>query len=136
MDSRWLGVIVLIIIVVLGGWYVFSHPMKQQAASENTAPEMASTTESAPAAAMVPAPVTVAYTDKGFSPKSVTVVEGQTVNFVNQSAGKMWVASGVHPTHALYDGTDRATHCAAGYAGSAPFDECAAVEKDGTYSFT
>jgi len=137
MDSRWLGVIVLVIIIALGGWYVFSHPATSQAPTEtaSTTEEIATTTEANPAAA-VPAPVTVNYTDQGFSPGSVTVVQGQTVTWVNQSAKQMWVASGVHPTHSVYDSTGKDAHCAAGYAGSTPFDECAAVAAGTSYSFT
>ena len=47
----------------------------------------------------------------------------------------MWVASNPHPTHTGYDSTSRDTHCAAGYTGPIPFDECAAISS-GSYSFT
>jgi plastocyanin len=69
--------------------------------------------------------VTVTYTDQGFSPKEVTLNKGDSITFVNKSANPMWVASGVHPVHTEYDGTTREVHCAAGYTGPAPFDECA-----------
>ncbi len=138
MDSRWLGVIVLVIIIVLGGWYVYAHPMKSQTPS-TAAMNMASTTmasSTTPTDGTVPAPVTVTYTGQGFSPKSVTVAQGQAVTFVNQSSGQMWVASDPHPTHSGYDGTSRTTHCAPGYAGAAPFDECAQVASGGSFTFT
>ncbi|MDO8407996.1 MAG: hypothetical protein Q7S95_02040 [bacterium] len=133
MDSRWLGVIVLIIIVSLGGWYVFSHPRAGQAPSEpaSTTEEVATTTSS-----LVPSSVIVTYTDQGFSPKSMTVTQGQTVTWVNQSSKQMWVASAAHPTHAVYEGTSKDAHCATSYTGSAPFDECVAVAVDRSYSFT
>ncbi len=82
------------------------------------------------------APVTVTYTDSGFSPASVTVTQGQTVIWVNQSSHSMWVASAVHPTHTVYGGTNKNAHCAEGYTGSMPFDECAAVTSGSSYSFT
>ncbi len=129
MDSRWLGVIVLIIIVVLGGWYVFSHPSASQAPVTETLP-------SPEAAATTTPPALVAYTDTGFSPKSVTVNQGQGVTWTNQSSRTMWVASAMHPVHSVYDGTNKDTHCAAGYTGEAPFDECTAVPAGGTYTFT
>jgi plastocyanin len=133
MDSRWLGVIVLIIIVALGGWYVFSHPSTSQAPSEVASPteEMATTTES-----VTPVPVTVLYTDQGFSPSTVTITEGQTVMWINQSSHTMWVASAMHPTHLVYDNTSKDAHCAAGYAGPTPFDECTADAAGASYSFT
>ena len=60
------------------------------------------------------------YTDAGFSPKQLTVKKSDTVSFVNQSSGAMWVASGVHPTHQLLPG----------------FDQKKSVAKGGTYVYT
>ena len=134
MDSRWLGVIVLIIIVALGGWYVFTNPTTSQVPVTETIPppeEVTTTTANMP-----PAPVTVTYIDTGFSPSSVTVSEGQGVTWTNQSSRTMWVASAMHPAHTIYDGTNKDTHCAAGYAGEAPFDQCVAVPAEGSYTLT
>lgn len=44
----------------------------------------------------------VNYTDKGFSPASLEIKAGETVQFVNNSNGGMWVASGPHPAHTAY----------------------------------
>ena len=44
----------------------------------------------------------VNYTDKGFSPSSLEIKVGETVQFVNQSSGGMWTASGPHPSHTAY----------------------------------
>lgn len=132
MDSRWLGVIVLIIIVILGGWYILSRPVPNMPAP--TTETATTTSESASSTAMTP--VTVTLTDQGFSPASVTVMQGQAVTFVNQSSQPMWIASNPHPTHTAYDGTDRTTHCAAGYTGVAPFDECTQAAPGSSWSFT
>lgn len=85
--------------------------------------------------------VTVTYNGSSFSPSSVTIQKGGTVNFVSAS-GNMWVASDVHPSHTDYDGTSRSVHCAAGYSGPAPFDQCApgssyafTFTKSGTYTY-
>lgn len=131
MNSRWLGALVLVIIVAGGGWYVYSHPVKPvpMQTGEATSSGMAAM------ANMPLAPAIVTYTDRGFSPASVTVAEGQSVTFVNRSSNRMWVASAVHPTHEAYDGTSKDQHCAAGYSGPAPFDECAAVASGGSYTF-
>ena len=64
--------------------------------------------------------VTITYTDSGFSPSAITINKGDTVKFVNQSSGAMWVASAPHPQHTDY----------------AAFDEKQGVSKGGTYSFT
>ena len=63
---------------------------------------------------------TVSYTDSGFTPKSVTVKQGTTVTFTNNSSTAMWVASDVHPTHQLLPG----------------FDELKSIQKGGTYEYT
>ena len=44
----------------------------------------------------------VTYTKNGFSPKEITIKQGETVTFINESGGGMWVASAIHPTHRLY----------------------------------
>ena len=55
----------------------------------------------------VVATTNVAYSDGGFSPAKVTIKIGTSVTFSNQSGGKMWVASDVHPTHQLLPGFDQ-----------------------------
>lgn len=44
----------------------------------------------------------VNYTNKGFIPSSLEFKTGETVQFINQSSGGMWVASGPHPSHNIY----------------------------------
>lgn len=138
MDSRWLWAILLLIIVIGGGWYVLSRPMTTEApgatddqAAATTTPDMTKPAESA-----APAPITVTYTDQGFSPKSVSIAQGQTVTWVNNTSHNMWVASAKHPEHTGYDGTNREAHCAASYTGAKPFDECAQAAPGASYSFT
>ncbi|OGG24160.1 hypothetical protein A3A79_03135 [Candidatus Gottesmanbacteria bacterium RIFCSPLOWO2_01_FULL_43_11b] len=63
---------------------------------------------------------TVTYTDTGYSPKEITVKQGTTVTFVNQSSGGMWTASAIHPTHQLLPG----------------FDQLESVSKGGMYEYT
>ena len=136
MDSRWLGVLVLIIIVAGGGWYVFSHPTSPSPAAVDTSLEQATTTDDSGLGAVALAPMTVTYTDNGFSPAEVTITEGQSVTWVNQSSEKMWIASGPHPSHTGYDKTSRSAHCATEYAGEIPFDECANIASGENYTFT
>lgn len=76
--------------------------------------------------------VTVNYDGNSFTPNAVAIKQGGTVTFVSNGA-PMWVASDLHPTHTQYDGTSRNTHCAPGYSGPAPFDQCSSGT---TYSFT
>lgn len=64
--------------------------------------------------------LTVTFTDKGFSPASLTVKKGQTVKFVNNSSGKMWVAANPFPTSKEYPA----------------FNEKSGVESGSSWSFT
>jgi len=50
--------------------------------------------------------VLVTYSDRGYSPKEITVKKGTKVTFKNESSSGMWTASGVHPTHQLLSGFD------------------------------
>ncbi|MDB5237867.1 MAG: hypothetical protein JWM46_137 [Candidatus Kaiserbacteria bacterium] len=88
----------------------------------NTAVE--ATVSTGATATGAPMSATVTYNGKSFSPATVTIAKGGTVTFMS-TAGSMWVASDPHPTHTSYDGTSRSAHCAPGYAGAAPFDQCA-----------
>ena len=56
--------------------------------------------------------------------KTVSVTEGTTITWENESSGPMWVGADVHPTHTEYDGTSKNTHCSASYTGPVPFDQC------------
>lgn len=133
MEGRTIAVIIAVIIVLGGGWYL----LKGGTSTYDESAEYATSSDQSAAAPMIPASgAVVTYTDQGFSPASLSVAEGTTVSFVNQSSESMWVASGVHPAHTLYDGTDRATHCAAGYTGATPFDECQPGQPGTTFTFT
>lgn len=80
---------------------------------------------------VTPTAKTVTYSDSGFSPSNITVKSGEKVIFVNNSSGKMWVASDIHPSHTAYNGTARQDHCPD--LTQVAFDQCA----DGqTYTFT
>jgi len=72
----------------------------------------------------------VTYTDSGFEPAVVTIKKGETVRFVDQSTGGMWVASAKHPTHAVYPQKSE-TDC----LGSS-FDSCRALSAGEFWEFT
>ncbi len=126
--------LIAVIVIVIGGWYLLKGtPAQAPATDQNPAITETTTTTAASTTTTTQNGVTVFYTNQGFSPKSVTVALGTTVSFVNQSSDEMWIASDPHPTHQGYDGTTKSEHCAAGYTGAIPFDECSV----GTaYSFT
>ena len=78
--------------------------------------------------------VTVAYTSSGYSPSSVTISAGDTINFVNNSSGAMWTASAIHPTHMVYPGSGIAK-CSTAQEGEI-FDSCVGVTSGDNWSFT
>ena len=63
--------------------------------------------------------VQLAYDGSKYTPVPITVKQGTTVVFVNNSNKNMWPASATHPTHEQYPG----------------FDAKAPVLPKGTYSF-
>jgi plastocyanin len=50
---------------------------------------------------------TIVYTDSGFRPDNLTVKQGVTVVFINDSNKPMWVASDPHPAHTDYPSLDQ-----------------------------
>jgi len=145
MNGKTVGIIVLVIVVLLGGWWLMSGSSSTTNTTTTTVTEennnttpstTGSTTTSPKPTGTTAAKTVITYTDNGFSPKNVTVPLGGTVTFVNQSSHGMWVASDVHPTHTDYDGTTKNAHCAAGYTGPIPFDECKPDGAGASYTFT
>lgn len=65
-------------------------------------------------------PVTVTYTDSGFSPSTMTIKLGQKVIFKNNGSVPIEPASNNHPTHNIYS----------------EFDANSPVAAGGTYEFT
>lgn len=64
--------------------------------------------------------VRVHYTEKGFVPETITVRDGQSVTWINQSQRTMWIASNPHPLHNDYLG----------------FDQRLAIDMGKSYTFT
>ena len=139
MKTSTLAVIVILILIIGGGvWYFMPTAAPQPAAP------VVSVTDTGPAPIPGPSGVQVSIststaatssevhlTATGFSPKSVTIKRGGTVTFINDTTGKMWVASGDHPSHTAYASTTLKEHC--GDEVDVSFDECKAAN---TYSFT
>lgn len=77
---------------------------------------------------------TIIYTDAGFEPGTITVSQGDTVVWQNNSSVQMWVASAIHPTHTAYPGSN-IEKCGTTEEGNF-FDQCGAVSAGSEYSFT
>lgn len=135
----WIWGIIIAIVLIGGGYWLWSSSSAPSASVTVTATTTASSDQTAPTTAdsgatstqasatatvslSQPKTVSVSYDGSKFSPSSVTIKKGDTVRFV--STAPMWLASDPHPVHSGYDGTTRTQHCAPGYAGAKPFDEC------------
>jgi plastocyanin len=133
--------ILVLLVVIIGATVIFNGKDKEVTPADmasttldaSTTDMTGTTTTDEPAATTDEAtPVIITYGANGFSPSTVTVKEGTTVTFKNESGHDMWVASGVHPAHSAYDGTTLSEHCNPAN-GETPFDECGTGDE---YSFT
>lgn len=71
---------------------------------------------------------TVTYTSSGFSPSPLTINAGDSVHFINNTSGTMWVASDPHPTHTEYSAFDAQKGYASNTTYSFTFDEAGTYE--------
>lgn len=126
---KWFWLIVVAIIIIAGAWFLFTDDAMAPAGD---GVDVSADSNGVFTTDMAPMAETVAYNGSDFTPKDVVVKKGGTVTFVNQGGEKMWVASAMHPTHEVYDGTVRETHCP--NVSNTAFDQC--VGEEGDYSFT
>lgn len=125
--NKWLVGLVVLVAGLAVGWYVMQGGKAKPAVVEEvTTQEMPATPGAGVEETVVSSPgdamerSTVAYTDGGFAPNTLTVKKGTNVTFTNQSSKGMWVASALHPTHQLLPG----------------FDQLKSVANGGTYEYT
>lgn len=134
MNKTTTAIILLVILASAGYFFVkdliTDKPVDPSVYQSETAPlkesEMPSpATESGSVSANTH---TVLITDAGFSPLSLTVRQGDTVIWKNESSGASWPASAKHPTHKDYPTTG-------GCLGST-FDACRGIAPGESWSFT
>jgi plastocyanin len=152
MKNVWIWVVVAVVVIGGGYWY-WQSTQAPAALSDDGTPVaadvvddsvgVASSTPVQPQGSSTSTPMTatVSYNGSSFSPSTVTIAEGGTVTFTS-TAGNIWVASNPHPAHTGYDGSTLQQHCAPGYTGAAPFDQCSAgtsftftFNKTGTWGY-
>lgn len=118
MQNKTLPVIIILIIILAGGYFILSKPkdvtappILENTAVQNTAPtahEEASTTQK------VPKQYEVSYSADGFAPAVLNIAVGDTVVFTNKSGKAFWPASNPHPIHTDYPEFDAKTEIANG----------------------
>ena len=130
----------IVIIVAIGGWFVLSRPSAAPGEQTPTTTENNQTENAADNTTDIKVEVStnktheVMHTDAGFSPANLTVKVGDTVTFKNQSSADMWVASAMHPTHSVYNGTTLQQHCPD--PENNDFDQCQSGGAGTSWSFT
>lgn len=118
-------IVIVVILIILGLIFLANYndtevaPVIENTPSTNGAANVQDQ-PAANATSTAPQTMTVSYDGTNFSPASITIRQGDTVRFVNNSDTQMWVASGPHPAHTNYPG----------------FDELTSVVLGGSYSFT
>ena len=117
-----------VIIVVLGG-FLF---LQSSNTPEQSAPEASSLSPSENGEGQ--SSVTVTYTNSGYSPREVTMAQGGTVTFVNESSRTMWPATVIHPTHTIYPGSS-IQKCGTPEKPRI-FDACEGITQGASWSFT
>ena len=110
MHKNYIWTIIAIIIIALGIIFLGSKRTVAPTDIENETVTASQTQTEAENPTETPAPMTatVVYTDAGFSPQTLTIAQGGSVTFINQTtAGKMSVASDEHPAHTIYPEFDQ-----------------------------
>jgi len=128
--NKIISTIVVIVIVVLGGYFLIKETNRPKVSPESVQePTSQSTKEQTP----IVEEKVIIYTDTGYSPNTLTIKNGETVVFKNQSSKTMWPASAMHPSHRVYGGTSFEEHCpdTTGVA----FDACKGFLPSGIWSF-
>ena len=138
--TSWVVAIIVVVLVLLGAWYFTGQGTPSPAPGTQNATSTTDTTSGADTgtgadvsvggSVSVGSSPTIHLTANGFSPSSVTIKKGQSVTWVNDTSGSMWVASAQHPSHSVYSGTTLSEHCPNGSATA--FDQC---QSGGTYTF-
>lgn len=137
MNRNTVLLIVVIVLAVFGFWYLSQSPqvdVDTDMQSDQQEEMMDTDQTSEEDSDEVAEEATVTYTDDGFSPREVTISQGGTVTFVNESGSDFWPASAMHPTHTVYPGSDIEL-CVTAQADTL-FDACGAVSTGGVYEFT
>lgn len=138
MNKNLLYIIAAVVILALvGGAYAFKSQIKSALMGQGETSQTSQTSqtnqmpaEGSPTAVEKQVIVEVDYTDSGFSPASVTVKKGTTVQFMNKSSSTMSVASNPHPTHTDYPGFDQGK---SSQKGQSEYDFT--FEKTGTWGY-
>ena len=138
-----IGIVVVLAIIIVGGFFLAgsdTDTMIESATEENNGTPSSNSMpviggsenpgEQPSQGDMPKAAATITYSASGFSPNPVTIKKGETIIFVNESGHDMWIASAMHPTHAVYP------EKTPGDCFGSAFDACKGISSGQSWSFT
>lgn len=148
MKKGIIATIIITILIIVGGYFLFGRQKTEQAVLRES-PDLRQAQESLKEKEVsresgggepkeeiqneTGAEKKIIYDTNGFSPRALTIKAGGTVVWRNQSSSKMWVASGLHPSHKAYDGTSLQQHCPD--TDNMALDQCAGGQQGESWSF-
>ena len=134
--------VIIVVVLLVGGYFFYqSIPSTSKTPNEQTTSQP-SELEQPSGEEILQAPSeqtptanenVITYTDSGYSPNTLTIKNGETVIFKNQSSSSMWPASAMHPTHRLYSDTSLDEHCPD--TTNSAFDACTGFLPGESWSF-
>jgi plastocyanin len=77
---------------------------------------------------------TITFDGENYTPRTVTISNGDAVEWVNKSQKDFWPASNLHPTHSLYPDSG-IFKCRSSEEGNI-FDACRPISPGKSYSFS
>lgn len=104
MNGKTLGWLAVAVLVIVGGYLLFSQKKGEAPPQTQTTPTIAeeTTTEAETTPTEEMQEVTVNYTSDGFNPQDLTVKVGTKTTWTNKSGDKLQVSSSPHPLHTDY----------------------------------
>lgn len=109
-------------------------PQVTETVSPTQVPPASSSAMTASTSAETMSKNVVIYSSDGFSPKTLTIKQGSTVTFKNNSSVATWPASASHPTHKVYPGSG-IEKCGTSEEAKI-FDACRGIATGKDWSFT
>ena len=129
-------VIVVIVLIVIVGFLIFNLQANKGASSQDAESSNLQTGNENVEETIVENAGNniIEITSSGFSPKTLTINQGDKVTFVNKDSQEHWPATAVHPTHTVYPGSD-IKKCSTAEKSNI-FDACRGLAQGEEYSFT
>ena len=123
--------LIVVVLVILGGWYVMQSQKSQPAATPSVEEIQTETTPATESAASTDAmeETVVVISSAGFMPKDVAIKVGESVTWMNEDSLDHTVNSAPHPTHTAYKPLNTVGALKAGEKKSLTFPEA------GTYKY-